>query len=301
MASQREIGLTYNWMDRFFPRVFGKNADISCALYDGDYSKSLAQAQRDKHLWVLKGVRFRPGDRVLDVGCGWGNMLRAVKDQGGSELGLTLSTAQAEACRDQGLKVRLVDWKEVLAGEIGSVEAVVSIGAFEHFCSIPEYAEGQQGQIYSSFFRFCAGLLPEKGRLYLQTMTWGEEVPSAVRSANPSGREKIVERMKVFYPGSWLPSGKEQILGCASQHFRLVESKNGRLDYIQTLAEWYRGINRFALNPVHWPSILAMLISNGWKDPRFLQRPLSLLYQDQREVFVHGVFDHQRLFFEKLG
>ncbi len=49
MANQREIGLTYNWMHRFFPRIFGENADISCAFYDGDFSKSLEQAQLDKH------------------------------------------------------------------------------------------------------------------------------------------------------------------------------------------------------------------------------------------------------------
>ena len=65
MASLDEIGLTYNWMSRFFPRVFGPTADISCAFYDGDYSKSLEQAQRDKHEWVLEGVGFEPGRTVF--------------------------------------------------------------------------------------------------------------------------------------------------------------------------------------------------------------------------------------------
>ena len=173
MASQREIQRTYDFMDRIIRLSLGECPDITCALYDGDYSQTLEQAQRAKHAYVLKALNLRPGMRMLDVGSGWGPMLRAARDAGIHAVGITLSPKQSAACRRQGLEAYVKDWKTLSPGELGAFDAVVSIGAFEHFCSPEELVRGEQDAIYRRFFRLCRRLLPARGRLYLQTMVWG--------------------------------------------------------------------------------------------------------------------------------
>jgi cyclopropane-fatty-acyl-phospholipid synthase len=247
MATQTEIALTYDWMDGLFRLSLGEMADISGAYYNGDYSKTLEQAQKDKHEWVLNGIDFHAGLRVLDVGCGWGNMMNSIREKGGHALGLTLSPAQAASCKRNQLKVISKDWKTVGLEELGEFDAVISIGAFEHFCSIDEYLSGKQEQIYADFFKFCASQLPKRGRLYLQTMTWGKTVPDPEADADLTAAEgtdkKILARLKKFYPGSWLPTGKEQIVKSARLYFRLIDSSNGRSDYIHTLKEWRKAVD----------------------------------------------------------
>ena len=125
MATQGEISLTYDWMDEIFRLSLGETADISGAYYDGDYSKTLEQAQKDKHKWILDEIQFRSGFRVLDVGCGWGNMLNSVSQNGGNALGLTLSTAQETSCKRNGLEVVLRDWKDLRPRELGEFDAYV--------------------------------------------------------------------------------------------------------------------------------------------------------------------------------
>ena len=116
-------------------------------------------------------------DYVLDIGCGWGPMLKSTNDHDGDSIGLSLSPKQVKACRQNGLNVILRDWKELQPGELGKFEVVISIGSFEHFCSVEEYFEGKRDKIYDRFFRTCHDLLVDDGRLYLQTMTWGKNLP----------------------------------------------------------------------------------------------------------------------------
>ena len=105
------IEKTYNYMDEVFRAAYGEDADITCAMFNGDFSVSLEQAQHAKHEYILTRLRVGSGKRVLDIGCGWGPMLRALQQQGATGLGITLSTKQAEACWRNGLDARVSDWK----------------------------------------------------------------------------------------------------------------------------------------------------------------------------------------------
>jgi cyclopropane-fatty-acyl-phospholipid synthase len=200
----------------------------------------LAQAQKAKHQMVLAGLRFKPGQRILDVGAGLGPFLAAVKAAGGEALGLTLSSEQVKYCAERGLDNRLLDWKEA-GTSLGHFDGIASIGSFEHYCSVEEYRQGKQEDIYRSFFKFCAEALPLNGRLYLQTMIWGKHTPDPEKMSLKAPKGSLyhrLARLEKFYPGSWLPLSLEQIIDCAKPYFELVSNHDGRKDYIRTLDAW---------------------------------------------------------------
>ncbi|MBI3622861.1 class I SAM-dependent methyltransferase [Candidatus Pacearchaeota archaeon] len=301
MANQKEIETMYDWVDKFHALRIGEYPDFTCAYYNGDYSKTLKQAQTDKHNWILKGIKFKKGDRILDIGCGWGPMLNAVRNKGGKAVGLTLSSAQKKYCTDRKLDIRLKDWK---AAKAEKFNGVVSIGAFEHFCSIDEYKKGLQEQIYKDFFKFCSDSLPKGGRLFLQTMVWGKKVPNpySLNLNAPEGTtKKILARVEKFYPGSFLPESKEQIINCAKPYFKFIESNNGRLDYIETLKGWSKS-NKNLFKPRNVFSTLKAIIS---LIPRYLtDRDFRIQIElvrksDQRNCFIREIMTHERMFFEK--
>ena len=173
MADRDDLDFTYSLIDRLFRASLGELADFSGAKYDGDFSLSLEEAQRRKHDYVAEQVGLGPGRRLLDLGCGWGALLDAVRTRGGRGVGVTLSSAQVAACRRHGLDVHLLDARRLTRETFGDFDAVASLGAFEHFCSPEEHAAGQQEGIYRDFFCRVASVLPEQGRFYLQTMVFG--------------------------------------------------------------------------------------------------------------------------------
>jgi cyclopropane-fatty-acyl-phospholipid synthase len=301
MASQREIQQTYDFMDRVIRLSLGECPDITGARYDGDYSQTLEEAQRAKHAFVVEAVKLKPGMRLLDIGSGWGPMLRAARDAGADAVGITLSPKQAAACRRQGLEAHVKDWKTMSPGDLGTFDAIVSIGAFEHFCSPEEHLRGEQDAIYRRFFTLCRRLLPERGRLYLQTMVWGSNAkPYAAISlkAPKDSDEYLLALMEKLYPGSWLPDGADQIARDA-EGFRLVSADSGRRDYIETMKEWgLRDMRRTALrNPV----LLVQLSARYALSRDFRYQVECLARACNRTCFERKIMDHVRMVFESLG
>jgi cyclopropane-fatty-acyl-phospholipid synthase len=297
MATRAQMEATYNYMDEMFRLTFGEAADITWALYNGDFSKSLEQAQRDKHEYVLDALCFREGSRLLDIGCGWGPILMAARQRGGNAVGVTLSTKHAESCRHEGLDAWVLDWKDMSVETFGPFMGVVSIGAFEHFCSVEEYQAGKQDQIYDHFFRLSRELLPGGGRLYLQTMMWGPRFPGVqpIRLDAPHGSdEHILAVLGKFYPGSFLPLGEDQLVRIAAPYFRLISDNNGRRDYIETTEQWSRV---WRLTPAKvWAGLkLAPYLVT---DPDFRYRLETLRGGYMKECLKREIMDHQRLVFE---
>jgi cyclopropane-fatty-acyl-phospholipid synthase len=298
MADRRDLEFTYSLIDRIFRLSLGELADFSGAKYDGDFSMSLEQAQRRKHDYVAEQIGIGPGRRMLDLGCGWGPLLAYARERGAEGVGVTLSSAQAAACRRHGLDARIEDARNVDRDGFGEFDAIASLGAFEHFCSPDDYSAGRQDQVYADLFENIAGMLPDGGRLYLQTMVWGRNMIPVDEIDIEAPRDSDAWYLALMghqFPGSFLPFGHEQVVRCAEPRFKLVSAVSGRLDYIETIKQWRA---RFAQPSLRKTLMKARLV------PRYLtSRDFRLAFTSgvsaNSVCFERELLDHFRLVFEK--
>jgi cyclopropane-fatty-acyl-phospholipid synthase len=298
MADRRDLEFTYSLIDRIFRLSLGELADFSGAKYDGEFSLSLDEAQRQKHEYVAEQIGIGPGRRVLDLGCGWGPLLHFVREKRGAGVGVTLSSAQAQSCRRHGLDVHLMDVRDVDRDTFGPFDAVASLGAFEHFCSPDAYRAGRQDDVYRQVFARAASVLPDRGRLYLQTMVFGRNMIPIDEVSLDAPRDSdawYVALMQHQFPGSFLPFGADHVIRTAEPHFRLLESSSGRLDYIETIRQWRK---RFAQRSIRKTLIKARLVPR-WLASRDFRLAFTSGVSANSVCFERELLDHYRLVFEK--
>jgi cyclopropane-fatty-acyl-phospholipid synthase len=303
VADRKDLDFTYSLTDRVFRLSMGEMADFSGAKYDGDFSLRLEQAQRRKHEYVAEQIGIAEGKRMLDLGCGWGALLDFVRRRGGVGVGVTLSSAQLAACRRHGLDVELCDAREVDVERFGSFDSVASLGAFEHFCSPGDYRAGRQEEVYRDLFVRVAGLLPDRGRFYLQTMVFGRNMPppseidiDALRGMPPRDTDAwYLALLGRQFPGSWLPFGKEQVLRCADPHFRLIEIGSGRLDYIETIEQWNACIGARSLRK----TLLKLALLPRWLASSDFRLAFTSGVSANKVCLERELLDHYRIVFEK--
>jgi cyclopropane-fatty-acyl-phospholipid synthase len=299
MATRADIEFTYTSIDRIFRLSLGELADFSGALYDGDFSLTLEQAQARKHDYIASQIGIGPGRRLLDLGCGWGALLNFARGRGGVGVGVALSSAQVASCGRHGLDVHLRDARTVDRGTFGRFDAVASLGAFEHFCSPEEYRAGRQEEIYGGLFANAASVLEPGGRCYLQTMVFGRNMIPLEEVSEHAPRDSdafILFLLGCQFPGSFLPFGLEQIVRCAQPHFRLVESSSGRLDYIETITQWSRRIGAPSLRK----NLMKLRLLPRWlRSPEFRYAFTSGVSAN-KVCFERELLDHFRIVFEKV-
>jgi cyclopropane-fatty-acyl-phospholipid synthase len=301
MADKKDIDFTYTTLDKIFRISIGETADFSGAMYNGDFSMTLEQAQRKKHDFIADQLRIHNGTRVLEMGSGWGPFLQyATKQRGAKIIGLTLSDGQYNACIKKGFDVRIKDCRTVKPEDFGTFDAVVSVGAFEHFCSLEEYKAGKQDKVYHDFFKTVSDLLPKGGRFFLQTMTFAEKMINADDvdiKADKNSDAYILALTAKHLPGSWLPYGAEMITKNAEPFFKVIFISSGRLDYIETIRVWRKMLRRFDLKKYGlYLKVLFQLAKN--KEFRHLIPVFRI--SPIKVCFERGLMDHFRIVFEKV-
>jgi cyclopropane-fatty-acyl-phospholipid synthase len=300
MATKTDIDYSYSTMDKIWRISIGEKADFTGAKYDGDFSLSLEEAQRRKHDFMATQLGIKAGSRVLDIGCGWGpflNYLREIRAQG---IGLTLSEGQRAACIRQGFEVYIQDCRTLTPQDYGTFDAVVSVGAFEHFCSIEDYQAGRQEEIYRDFFQRVSDLLPVGGRCFIQTMVFDQGMIDLKDIDIHADKDSIAFLMALVvneFPGSWLPYGKEQIIQTAQPYFKLVTYHSGKLDYIETIKVWRRRLRSFGWKK-YWAYL--PLATRLLYDTKMRNRLKNLQIAPIRVAFERNIWDHFRLVFEKV-
>ncbi len=300
MAERVDLDFSYSLIDRMFRLSLGEMADFSCAKYDGDFSLTLEQAQRHKHYYIAEAIGIGPGRRVLDLGCGWGPLLNDIRRRGADGVGVTLSRAQVASCRRHGLDVHLRDAREVTVDSFGRFDAVASLGAFEHCCSVDDYRAGRQDEIYASLFDHVAGMLAPGGRLYLQTMVLGPRAVPIEEVSIDAPRDSdawYLALMQKQFPGSFLPHGQEQVIRAGEPHLSLLSSMSGRLDYIETIRQWRR---RFA-QPSLRKTLAKLRLLPRWLTDANFRLAFTSGVGSNSVCFERELLEHYRLVFEKPG
>jgi cyclopropane-fatty-acyl-phospholipid synthase len=297
VADRTDLDFTYSLTDRIFRLSLGELADFSGAKFDGDFSMSLEEAQRRKHEYVAEQIGIAPGRRVLDLGCGWGPLLDFIRRKGAEGVGVTLSSAQAAACRRHGLEVHIQNALEVERDTYGPFDAVASLGTFEHFASPEDHAAGRQEEVYRRLFENIAGTLPQGGRLYLQTMVFGPNMIPLDEVSIDAPRHSdswYLALMSHMFPGSLLPFGKEQIVRNAEPHLRLVSAQSGRIDYLETIRQWRA---RFAERSLRKTLLKAGLVPR-WLTSREFRLAFTSGVSANSVCFERELLEHYRLVFE---
>jgi len=297
---KKEMDFTYTNLDKFIRLSLGENAHFSNAMYNGDYSLSLDEAQERKYKFVIEQLGIKKGTRVLDLGCGWGGWLKYIKDKvGAAGTGVNLSDGQVAACRANGLDVHLKDARYVKPEDFGLFDAVTAYGSLEHVASVKDYQAGNHDKVYDDYFKHVAALLPTGGRFYLQSMVFSKNMlPFDQIDINaPKGSDSyIIALLRKHNPDSWIPYGHEQIIKCAAPYFKDVFYSSGRLDYIQTNKEWTKLYYKFNLKKYLW---FASLIPKFLTDKEFRHQLAVLRIRPNRVCFEREIMDHARLVFEK--
>ncbi|MBO0681085.1 class I SAM-dependent methyltransferase [Mycolicibacterium sp. S2-37] len=226
----------YDVSNKFYELVLGPSMTYTCACYP-TLDASLEEAQDNKYRLVFEKLALKPGDRLLDVGCGWGGMVRYAARNGVKAVGVTLSKEQAlwgqKAIADEGLtdlaEIRHGDYRDIRES---GFDAVSSIGLTEHI--------GVHN--YPSYFRFLQSKLRTGGLLLNHCITRHDN-----RSGAPAGG--FIDRY-VFPDGELTGSGRI-ITEAQDVGFEVVHEENLRHHYAMTLRDWCRNLVE------HWDEAVA--------------------------------------------
>ncbi len=258
----------YDVSNLFYELVLGPSMTYTCACYPTE-DATLEQAQAFKYELVARKLGLEPGMRLLDVGCGWGGMVRHAARQGVSVLGVTLSREQAQwaqqAIEREGLshlaEVRHSDYRDVV--ETG-FDAVSSIGLTEHI--------GVDN--YPAYFAFLRERLRPGGRLLNHCITRPDTIHV------PRVKRGFIDRY--IFPDGELTGVGKIISEAQNAGLEVRHAENLREHYALTCAAWCRNLVR------NWDACVAevgLATAKVWG----LYLAGSRLGFETREVELHQV------------
>jgi len=218
----------YDAGNDLFERMLDPQMIYSCGYWEK--ASNLNEAQEHKLKMICEKLELKPGESVLEIGCGWGGLAAyAAKNYGVQVLGITVSKEQQKLaqlhCKDLAVKIELIDYRDLK----GSFDKIVSVGMFEHV--------GKKN--YRTYFNNTFRLLKDEGLLLLHTI--GSDV-SVVRT------DPWID--KYIFPNGHIPSPTE-ICKTIEGLFLIEDWHNFGQDYDKTLMAWFNNFDK------HWIEISA--------------------------------------------
>jgi cyclopropane-fatty-acyl-phospholipid synthase len=231
---KQAISHHYDVGNEFYALVLGPSMVYSCAYWDLDGpAGTLEDAQRDKLDLIARKLRLKEGDRLLDVGCGWGSMaIHAAREYGVKVVGITLSREQAAFARkrvaEEGLadrvEIRVQDYREVPDGPF---DAISSIGMAEHVGAVR----------YREYADILYGLLKPGGRLLNHQIARRPEPDEAAYHV-----DAFIDAY-VFPDGELAPMGRT-LATLEDAGFEVRDVEAIREHYALTLRRWVANLER---------------------------------------------------------
>lgn len=219
--AQQNVAHHYDLSDELFDLFLDEDRQYSCAYYRHP-SDTLEQAQEQKKRHIAAKLLLKPGQKVLDIGCGWGGLgLYLAQQEDVRVTGVTLSVEQhavaTRRAQDAGLSdrvdFRLLDYR--LLDE--QFDRIVSVGMFEHVGNLH----------YAEFFEKVSNLLTDDGVAMIHTIG-SADVPGPVASWI----------RKYIFPGGYLPSLSEIAPHLERLGLWLTDFESLRTHYAETLKAW---------------------------------------------------------------
>jgi len=226
-SSKRNVAHHYDIGNDLYKLMLdADHMQYSCAYWPRE-GMTLEQAQEAKLAHIAAKLAIRPGQSVLDIGCGWGGMAIYLAQKYDVKVhGITLSEEQIALAKQRAAAAgvgdratfELVDYRK-LDGRGVAYDRIVSVGMFEHV-GTPQY---------ETFFRTCANLLAEDGVMLLHTIG---------RMGGPGMTDAFTD--KYVFPGGYIPALSEIVARSEKMRLIAADVESLRLHYAKTLREWYR-------------------------------------------------------------
>jgi len=220
--SKRNVAHHYDLDDRLYDLFLDPHRQYSCA-YFGDNDTTLEDAQEAKLAHIAAKLDLKPGQRILDIGCGWGGMARYLHKVSGAEvLGVTLSEEQLKYARAKAeemgiadkVKFELIDYRSLT----GQFDRIVSVGMFEHV-GLPHFRQ---------FFDKVESLLKPDGVALIHTIA---------RADGPGATDPWTA--KYIFPGGYSPALSQIVPAIEKSWMWITDIEVLRLQYGLTIRAWY--------------------------------------------------------------
>ncbi len=223
------IQFHYDLSNDFYALFLDPEMVYSCAYYT-DWNNDVAQAQRDKLEMICRKLRLKPGERFLDIGCGWGGLIcHAAKNYGVTAHGITLSEEQLAFAREKIKRLGLEDKVTVELKDYsmmaGQFDKIASIGMYEHIGlkNIPGYMQKMQQ------------LLAENG-LFLNHAIARRAPKQGWFKKRMRPEQKAIA--KYIFPGGELDDIGHSIFAMERAGFEIQDVEAWRLHYARTCKLW---------------------------------------------------------------
>jgi cyclopropane-fatty-acyl-phospholipid synthase len=223
--AKKNIHAHYDLGNAFYSLWLDPSMTYSSALYRGDETLSLVQAQDQKYQAIVNWLQVKAGDQLLEIGCGWGGFAEAATRLGAHVTGLTLSSEQLAFA-----KTRLQDQNLAQQADLRFQDYRDCKGQFDGIASI-EMFEAVGEQYWGDYFAAVAKRLKPGGRAGIQVITIDESLFDRYRKSTDFIQQYI-------FPGGMLPSKTVFRQRAEQAGLQVVRSEEFGLDYAKTLRLW---------------------------------------------------------------
>jgi len=226
-GSRRNIVAHYDLGNDFYKLWLDPTMSYSSAWFAGNLAQPLEQAQQAKYERILDRLGARPGEHILEIGCGWGGFAEAAARRGCRVRGITLSPAQLEYARQRVADAGLSDKVELSYTDYRDID-----GQYDHVVSIEMY-EAVGERFWPAYFRAIRDVLKPGGRAVIQGITIHDEVFGRYRRGTDFIQQYV-------FPGGMLASESAFAKQSERAGLRLHASEAFGRDYAETLRRWLK-------------------------------------------------------------